>query len=641
MPTLPRTPPRAPPRTPSTKPAGATPEPTPQASWFGAPLDADTVPWAEPSMADTSFADSTQIQAGGQTPQGASGRISLTRGDGQRASFFRIYRAFLTARASLALVLLALVVGAWLLGNRPPTWLPVMTASYGLLTTVLWAWPSQRRPGMPERPSLSPRQAMATVGVDLIFFGLLHYLAGTALNSQALLVLPVLMAAVLMPRVMGLGVAAIATLNLLAAALLQGSEGNSINLLTQAGLTGFGLFAIAALASELSARLAKEERSARGSLELARQQAQLNRLVLEEMSEGVLVVDRQGRVRTANPAARRLLSAHGLMAAAPFQMRGVPAWQGLVKAVEQALSSPQKAEDGQEVKLQFDDQSQRELRLRVRFTRGKASRHGEDMCVMLLEDLRTVRARQRQDKLAAMGRMSAGIAHEIRNPLAAIDQANALMAEDAATATQKRLTQMVTENVARLKHIVDDILAVAPGVRPQAPAIDPIETVVAICNEWRSTHSLPGGDEGPLNVDTASCQRAPHYPHIKVRFEPEHLHRVLVNLLDNALRYNSGEPGAMAVSLRWMPSAEPAGMLMLSVSSDGEPISADTERSLFEPFFSTRSRGTGLGLYICRELCERHGAAIDYRLHPPPVRHRNEFFVTVPIEAAATSPYAA
>lgn len=107
---------------------------------------------------------------------------------------------------------------------------------------------------------------------------------------------------------------------------------------------------------------------------------------------------------------------------------------------------------------------------------------------------------------------------------------------------------------------------------------------------------------------------------------------MLVNLLDNALRYNTGEPGAINVSLRWMPSADPAGMLMLSVSNDGEPVSADTERSLFEPFFSTRSRGTGLGLYICRELCERHGANIDYRLHPPPVRHRNEFFVTVPVE---------
>ncbi len=604
-------------------------------SWFGEPPAAGTTAWAEQGATEAAFADSTQLNA---SPPPTAGKTSTTAneattGDVNRPSFHRIYRAFLTARFALAVVLLSLVIGYWALGNHPALWMVVSTIGYAIATLSLLIWPRHAQATHPDLQSLKPREAIASVGVDLAFFAAMHYLSGSTLNSQALLVLPVLMAAVLMPRILALGVAAAATLNLLGAALLQDQgSGNLTSMLAQAGLTGFGLFAIAALASELSARLAKEERSARGSLELARQQAQLNRLVIEEMSEGVMVVDRQGRVRTANPAARRLLAAQGLVSPAPFQLRGVPSWADLITAVEKALGNPQRAEDGQEVKLQFDDQTQRELRLRVRFTKGKGGRTSEDMCVMLLEDLRAVRARQRQDKLAAMGRMSAGIAHEIRNPLAAISQANALLAEDAATPTQKKLTQLVTDNVARLKHIIDDILAVAPGVRPPAPAIDPIETIVAICNDWRSTQGLALGEDSLLDIDTSGYQRAPTYPHLKIRFEPEHLQRVLVNLLDNALRYNTGEPGAINVSLRWMPSADPAGMLMLSVSNDGEPVSADTERSLFEPFFSTRSRGTGLGLYICRELCERHGANIDYRLHPPPVRHRNEFFVTVPVE---------
>ena len=86
-----------------------------------------------------------------------------------------------------------------------------------------------------------------------------------------------------------------------------------------------------------------------------------------------------------------------------------------------------------------------------------------------------------------------------------------------------------------------------------------------------------------------------------------------------------------------MPAAIGHGLVVLSISSDGEPITAETERSLFEPFFSTRSRGSGLGWYISRELCERHGANIDYRLHPPPLRHRNEFFITMPIESNSSS----
>lgn len=613
------------------------------ASWFGEPPANGTAAWADPGAAEAAFADSTQFNPN-QPIHGGAGTAAVepSVADANRPSFHRIYRAFLTARFALAIVLLALVVGYWALGNRPPLWMFLSTLGYAVVTLALLIWPNHAQASRTDLQSLRPREALVSVGIDLAFFAAMHYLSGSTLNSQALLVLPVLMAAVLMTRVLALGVAAAATLNLLAAAMLQGQEsGNIASLMAQAGLTGFGLFAIAALASELSARLTKEERSARGSLELARQQAQLNRLVIEEMSEGVMVVDRQGRVRTANPAARRLLAAQGLVPPAPFQLRGVPSWAGLIAAVERGLGNPQRAEDGQEVKLQFDDQTQRELRLRVRFTKGKGGRTMEDMCVMLLEDLRTTRARQRQDKLAAMGRMSAGIAHEIRNPLAAISQANALLAEDAATPPQKKLTQLVTDNVARLKHIIDDILAVAPGVRPPAPAIDPIETIVAICNDWRSTQGLPLGEDSLLDIDTSACQRAPTYPHLKIRFEPEHLQRVLVNLLDNALRYNTGEPGAINVSLRWMPSADPAGLLMLSVSNDGEPVSADTERSLFEPFFSTRSRGTGLGLYICRELCERHGANIDYRLHPPPLRHRNEFFVTVPVEPlAATSPTA-
>ncbi len=597
----------------------------------------DTVPWTEPvPLGDL---PPSQAKAGpnpterAQTPRATPASRAKDPNDAL-ASFFRIYRAFLTARVALATVLLGLVAGTWVLGNQPPLWMLLMTGGYAAGTLAMWAWPSQRRPGPPERPTLGSRQAALTIGLDLASFALLHYLTGSALNSQALLVLPVLMASVLMPRVMALGVAAAATLSLLAAAWAQSADNLGMTtLMTQAGLNGFGLFVIAVLASELATRLAREERSARGSLEMARQQAQLNRLVIEEMSEGVMVVDRQGMVRTANPSARRLLSPQGLIPPQSFQLRGMPAWQPLVKAVEQAMGNPLQAEDGQEIKLRFDDQSQRELRLRVRFTKGREGRTREDMCVMLLEDLRVVRARQRQDKLAAMGRMSAGIAHEIRNPLAAIAQANALLAEDAATPTQQKLTQMVTDNVARLKHIIDDILTVAPGVRPPAPALDPIEAIVATCNEWRSTQGLPSGEHSLLDIDVSACQQAPTYPHLKVRFEPDHLQRVLVNLLDNALRYNSGQPGAILVTLRWLPSATGPGLLMLSVSNDGDAVSSDTERSLFEPFFSTRSRGTGLGLYISRELCERHGASIDYRLHPASVRHRNEFFVSMPVEA--------
>ena len=110
-------------------------------------------------------------------------------------------------------------------------------------------------------------------------------------------------------------------------------------------------------------------------------------------------------------------------------------------------------------------------------------------------------------------------------------------------------------------------------------------------------------------------------------FDPDHLRRVLVNLLDNGYRHASGGPGSVEVKL----VAEPE-VLTLSVISDGSPIPPDVERYLFEPFFSTRSRGTGLGLYICKELCERYGATIDYRLRGPQYTARNEFYMVMRLE---------
>jgi two-component system sensor histidine kinase PilS (NtrC family) len=118
---------------------------------------------------------------------------------------------------------------------------------------------------------------------------------------------------------------------------------------------------------------------------------------------------------------------------------------------------------------------------------------------------------------------------------------------------------------------------------------------------------------------------------LSVAFDPEHLRRVLVNLLDNAGRHASDAAGSIRVHL-FAPDERGA---VLAVASDGAAIAADVERHLFEPFFSTRSRGTGLGLYICRELCVRHGGSIEFRPLDGGQRHHNEFRVTMQRAAMA------
>jgi two-component system sensor histidine kinase PilS (NtrC family) len=302
-------------------------------------------------------------------------------------------------------------------------------------------------------------------------------------------------------------------------------------------------------------------------------------------------------------------------------LHGAPPWEALAQAVARAFDERSWPEEGREVTLQFSSGSQRTLHVRARFTRRRAtdedSEETEHLCVLFIEDLRTVQARTRQEKLAAMGRVSAGIAHEIRNPLAAIAQANALLQEDALSKDQAQLARMVADNVERLKRIVDDVMEVAPGGPPTSRSVDACAEIAASTAEWARTASIALGPRGRL------AMKLPTEP-VGVLFDPDHLRRVLVNLLDNAHLHASDAPGAIEVEL-----GVDDNRARLTVASDGPPIAPHVERHLFEPFFSTRSRGTGLGLYICRELCERYGGGIEYRLRPPSSPCRNEFDVTM------------
>jgi two-component system sensor histidine kinase PilS (NtrC family) len=592
-------------------------------SLFGA-TGIDDGPGAAP---DSRFGNGWQAPAGGA--DGAADSRFVTRqakrlsAEG-RGAFQRVYRAFVGARAALGVALLAAQVLSALFAPQSSPAPLLLCLFYAAQTLSLWMLPRFRR--LPDGVVALPRATwLATIGFDLVVFVGLHLLdPSSGLSRAALLVLPVLMAGVLTTRVRALATAAGVTLLLLLDAARPALEGGEFAAaLTQAGFAGIGFFGLTLLAGELAGRLAREELTALGSIELARQQAQLNRLVIEELVEGVLVVDRRGRVRAANPAARRLLVADGLGPAAPFQLDADRAWAKLGRVVEQAFDAG--ALDGaRELTLVFASGATRGLRLRARFTRRRTAGEGDEAraaqevyCVLFLEDQRVAEARTRQEKLAAMGRVSAGIAHEIRNPLAAISQANALLQEDIVAPDQRRLAQMVADNVARLERIVADVLDVAPGTAPTPSQIDAVTGVEAVLADWCLASGVPA--DGPqLQLALAAAP-------LGVVFDPEHLRRVLVNLLDNAHRHASMAAGSLGVEV----AADGADRVRLMVSNDGAPIAPDIERHLFEPFFSTRSRGSGLGLYICRELCERYGASIDFRLAPPGQPRRNQFCVSM------------
>ncbi|MFM8767981.1 MAG: sensor histidine kinase, partial [Rubrivivax sp.] len=435
-------------------------------------------------------------------------------------------------------------------------------------------------------------------------------------------VLPVLMAGVLMPRRHALAAAAAVTAPLHPEArwrALPAPAGPPPWL--AAGLAGIGLFAVAWLSGELAQRLLREERAAMDSRDQARQQALLNRLVIEEMGEGVLVLNRQRQVLAANPAARALLGptplepTGALAAERPRSPRVV-----LCEAVEQAHALGRWPSAGSVVSWLARAEATARVRVRIRFTRldpatdatGEESA-AEDLCVLLLEDERDVQARVQQEKLAAMGRMSAAIAHEIRNPLAAMAQATELLAEDGLPAPQSRLVSIMADNVQRLRRLVDDMLDALPSAAVQARPLDAATLIRACVSDWARTVRVP-----PELIELVLPPQG-----LQGLFDPEDLRRVLVNLLENAARHASGRDRAVSVEL----SEDGRNEAVLTVSNDGPPVAPEVEIHMFEPFFSTRSRGSGLGLYICKELCERHEASIRLVRRDAQAGHRTAFEV--------------
>ena len=352
----------------------------------------------------------------------------------------------------------------------------------------------------------------------------------------------------------------------------------------QPGLLSIGYFATAGITSQLAQRVVANETLARQRGRALKSQQRVNQLVLADMQDGVLVLDRDGRVTQANPRGARLLGIERL-AGADFGAL-LPGAAGRWSAWRRDTAARLPVPPG------VFDVSTRGRDLRVRFIDAGTE---EEFTVAFIEDMTRLREQAQQLKLAALGRLTANIAHEIRNPLSAISHAAELLGEDQARVDQVRLTRIIRDNTLRLDRLVSDVLQLNRRDRVEAERIH--------LNEW-----LEGFlEQFARNESVAPERLALEAGEAWVRFDRGHLHQVLWNLLRNAARHATPAPGSVRFVVRVV-----ANQVELNVIDDGLGVSKSNQGQLFEPFFTTYSAGTGLGLYLARELCAANGATLEY-----------------------------
>ena len=354
----------------------------------------------------------------------------------------------------------------------------------------------------------------------------------------------------------------------------------------QSGLLAGSYFVIAGLGFTLAkyARGAEQIAEERG-VDLANL-AQINELVIRDMQDGFVVVDEHGVIRQHNPQSEALVGGldgsneRVLAEAAPVLAKQLAEWRDDPQRIFAMLRDPRTQRDYQVRFVAVGDQT-------------------ASPTVIFIEDAGRIRAQAQQMKLVALGRLTASIAHEIRNPLSSINHAAELLHEESERRPEdQRLLTIIQENSHRLDRMVQEVLYLNRRDRAHPEPIDAGPYLEQFVRDFCANEKV-SIDLFALRIETS---RRPV-------FDRSHFDQILWNLARNARRHSRGQPQSVIISLR---EAAEADNLVLEISDDGPGVSVEALAHLFEPFFTTDASGTGLGLYIARELAEVNRARLEY-----------------------------
>lgn len=428
-------------------------------------------------------------------------------------------------------------------------------------------------------------QTRAQLVIDIIILTLIiHASGGLTTGLGALLVVVVVAGGALIPGRLAAFIAAIATLSVLIEASYAQISGDGVARYSNAGMLGATFFATALLAQLLSKKMQHTEVIAEQRAQDVAKLAVLNQHIISRMQIGVVVLDEHGYISLVNESARSLL---GLEHAGAGQLlkRVVPELAEQIWSWKHHRAQPfepfQARSDLPQVLAQVTQLDSGEI-------------------LIYIENTSAIAQQAQQLKLASLGRLTASIAHEVRNPLGAISHAGELLAESNNGSSQiAKLTDIIQRHSARVNGIIETIL--------QMSRRKTVEPSVIVLATWLENLILEFCEINHLAPE--KIQLSIQSPLAKVWMDQEQLHQIVSNLLENAWHYADQTQSSAPVEVTLDTIDNEA---IIEVRDNGPGISAKVREHLFEPFYSERQGGTGLGLYLARELCQANGARLNY-----------------------------
>ncbi len=428
---------------------------------------------------------------------------------------------------------------------------------------------------------------------------LMHSSGGIQTGLGTLLIITVAGNSMIVPFRSALYFAALATITLLAHQLFSHyTQSEPTSNYTYAGILGLIFFAAAIISHKLSIRLKESEALAvKRGVDLANM-AQLTEHIIQRMQTGILVIDNDNDVRLINESAWHMLGMPST--------NNLPNLSIIVPELVQQVKQWRKNSD-------FTPQIIRPTPLHAnvmpRF--AKITQDSKSGILIFLEDTSVMAQQAQHLQLAALGRLTASIAHEIRNPLGAISHAGQLLEEsDNLDKHDKRLTRIIADQSARMNTIIENIMQLGRRDHSQ-PEVFKLKTFLQkfinsfMVNQHIDNRVQTSNDRHEeISIDI-------HPDDVEIRFDISHLEQILTNLCENGLRHSQSYTGKPKIELRGGITPE-FNRPFLDIIDHGSGIDSETAQHIFEPFFTTEPTGSGLGLYISRELAECNQARMNY-----------------------------